>query len=215
MKILGAEDFNSFSGIVSRGRKETFKLIFESGNFLICTADHRILLEEGWVEAQHLIQGDVTSSGEVLLDIEERGIQEVFDALEVENGHSYRTNSVVSHNCNFLFIDEAAFIPNGIAEEFFTSVYPTISSGKTSKLVLISTPNGMNLFYKYYTEAVAGTNGFLPIKAVWSDIPGRDQKWADEQLAILGCQQGTASLPLAQLQAREDGNEGEREVTAE
>jgi hypothetical protein len=110
----------------------------------------------------------------------------VYDLVDVSDGNAYITGEEISHNCNFLAIDEAAFIPGNVAEEFFKSVYPTISSGKTSKLMLISTPNGMNMFYKQWMEAVAGSNGFLPVKAIWSDIPTRDQTWADEQRAVLG-----------------------------
>jgi hypothetical protein len=110
----------------------------------------------------------------------------VYDLTDVTNGHAYYTNSDISHNCNFLALDEFAFIHPNVAEDFFASVYPTISSGKTSKLMIISTPNGMNLFYKMWMDALSGSNGFMPVKAIWSDIPSRDQKWADEQKAVLG-----------------------------
>jgi hypothetical protein len=85
-----------------------------------------------------------------------------------------------------LFLDEFAFVPNNVAEEFFTSVYPTITSGETSKLVMISTPNGMNHFYKYYTEAVSGVNGFAHTIADWRSVPTRTEEWAKKQLAVLG-----------------------------
>ena len=111
--------------------------------------------------------------------------------IELENGSKVMASATSSSairgfSVNFLFIDEFAHIPSNIAEEFFTSVYPTISSGANSKLALVSTPNGMNLFYKYWIEATAGNNGFTAIKAIWSDIPTRDAKWAKEQKSILG-----------------------------
>lgn len=87
---------------------------------------------------------------------------------------------------NFLFLDEFAFVQNTIADEFFTSVYPTISSGKTSKIAIVSTPNGMNHFYKKVMEAKAGTNGFRLITAIWSDIPTRDAKWKEMMISALG-----------------------------
>lgn len=109
----------------------------------------------------------------------------------LENGSrvlasSTSSSAIRGFAINFLVLDEFAFLHANIAEDFFTSVYPTISSGKTSKLAIVSTPNGMNLFYKFWIEALAGTNGFLPIKAIWSDIPTRDAKWAAEARAVLG-----------------------------
>lgn len=109
----------------------------------------------------------------------------------LENGSrvlaaSTSSSAIRGFSINFLALDEFAFIHPNVAEDFFASVYPTISSGKTSKLMIISTPNGMNLFYKMWMDALSGTNGFMPVKAIWSDIPSRDQKWADEQKSVLG-----------------------------
>lgn len=109
----------------------------------------------------------------------------------LENGSrvlaaSTSSSAIRGFSINFLALDEFAFIHPNVAEEFFASVYPTISSGKTSKLMIISTPNGMNLFYKMWMDALSGLNGFMPVKAIWQDIPTRDQKWADEQKAVLG-----------------------------
>jgi hypothetical protein len=83
-------------------------------------------------------------------------------------------------------LDEFAFVPNNIAEEFFTSVYPTISSGKTSKILISSTPNGMNHYYKMWNEAEEGRNGFAHIEANWREVPGRTDEWAKEQQKVLG-----------------------------
>lgn len=109
----------------------------------------------------------------------------------LENGSrvlasSTSSSAVRGYSISMLLLDEFAFVPNNIAEEFFASVYPTISSGTQSKIAIISTPNGMNHFYKLVMEAESGNNGFNLTRAVWSDVPGRDQKWADEQKAILG-----------------------------
>jgi hypothetical protein len=76
-------------------------------------------------------------------------------------------------------------VPSNIADEFFTSVYPTISSGTQSKILISSTPNGMNHFYRMWTEAVEGQSGFKHIEANWRQVPGRDQAWADDQRRIL------------------------------
>jgi hypothetical protein len=82
-----------------------------------------------------------------------------------------------------LFLDEFAFVPQNVAEDFFSSVYPTISSGKSTKVVIVSTPNGMNLFYKLWTDAENKRNSYNIIDVHWSQVPGRDDKWREETIA--------------------------------
>ena len=111
--------------------------------------------------------------------------------VELENGNRVFTAATVSSgirgkSVNWLYIDEAAIIPNNIAEEFFTSVYPTISSGETTKVLLTSTPMGYNHFWKFWNEAEQGKNGFVNLFIPYSEIPGRDAKWAEEQRQLLG-----------------------------
>jgi len=111
--------------------------------------------------------------------------------IELENGCRVLANSTASSairgfSISLLYLDEFAFVPTNIAEEFFTSVYPTISSGTTSKILISSTPNGMNHFYRMWTEATENQNGFKFVEANWRQVPGRDQKWADEQRRVLG-----------------------------
>jgi hypothetical protein len=92
-------------------------------------------------------------------------------------------DSIRGYSINMLFIDEAAFIDNW--DEFFTSVFPTVSSGQTTKIVLVSTPNGLNHFYKTWVGAEEGRNGYNPIKVVWQDVPGRDEEWMKNTLAAM------------------------------
>jgi hypothetical protein len=111
--------------------------------------------------------------------------------IELENNCRVMATSTASsairgYSISLLYLDEFAFVPSNIADEFFTSVYPTISSGTQSKILISSTPNGMNHYYKMWTEAVEGLNGFKYIEANWRQVPGRDQKWADEQRRVLG-----------------------------
>jgi hypothetical protein len=91
-------------------------------------------------------------------------------------------SSVRGFSFNIIFLDEFAFVPNNIAEEFFNSTYPTISSGKTSKVVIVSTPNGMNLFYKMWMDAIEKRSTYQPIEIHWSMVPGRDEAWALETI---------------------------------
>ena len=83
---------------------------------------------------------------------------------------------------NIVFLDEFAFIPNHICDQFFSSVYPTISSGKKSKVIIISTPNGMNMFYKMWNDALKSRNEYVPTEVHWSEVPGRDAAGKNRQL---------------------------------
>ena len=79
-------------------------------------------------------------------------------------------------------MDEFAFVPNNIADQFFSSVYPTISSGKSTKVIIISTPHGMNMYYKLWHDAERGTNEYIPTEVHWSEVPGRDDKWKEQTI---------------------------------
>lgn len=105
-------------------------------------------------------------------------------SIELANGSkaiadSTSGSSVRGRSFNVIFLDEFAFVPNNIAEAFFMSTYPTISSGNSTKVIIVSTPNGMNLFYKMWTEAVEKKSLYIPIEIHWSMVPGRDEKWKE------------------------------------
>lgn len=110
--------------------------------------------------------------------------------IELENRSSIITGATSSsairgRTINFLYMDEFAHIPGNIQEEFFTSVYPVISSGKDSKLVITSTPKGMEMFWKIWTEADPTRdqpNGYIRVDVHWREVPGRDDKWRDETI---------------------------------
>lgn len=111
--------------------------------------------------------------------------------IELENGSKVLTAATSSSgirgkSVNMLYVDEAAIIPNNVAEDFFTSVYPTISAGETTKILLSSTPLGYNHFWKFWNDAEQGNNDFVPLFIPYNKIPGRDEKWADEQKRQLG-----------------------------
>lgn len=93
------------------------------------------------------------------------------------------SDAIRGYSINLLFIDEAAFIENW--DEFFTSVYPTISSGTESKIVLVSTPNGLNHFYSIWVNAQEKRNSYNYIKVLWQDVPGRDENWKNDTLAAM------------------------------
>ena len=107
--------------------------------------------------------------------------------IELENGSKILASStsgsaIRGGSFNIIFLDEFAFVPSNISEEFFSSVYPTISSGKTTKVFIVSTPNGMNMFYKLWTDAEEKQNDYSPISVHWSQVPDRDQSWKEKTI---------------------------------
>jgi hypothetical protein len=107
--------------------------------------------------------------------------------VELENGSkiiaaSTSSSAVRGGAFNLVLLDEFAFVPANIANEFFTSVYPVISSGKSTKIIIVSTPNGMNLFYKLWMDAIGKKNGYKTFEIHWSMVPGRDEAWKEETI---------------------------------
>ena len=107
--------------------------------------------------------------------------------IELENGSKIlaaatSSSAVRGSSFNIIFLDEFAHVPNNIADQFFTSVYPTISSGETTKVFIVSTPLGLNMFYKLWVDAEEGRNNYTPIDVHWAEVPGRDDKWKQETI---------------------------------
>ena len=115
-------------------------------------------------------------------------------SLELENGSKISANSTSSSavrggSYNVIFLDEFAFIPNHIADDFFASVYPTISSGQSTKVLIVSTPRGMNHFYRMWHDSERGKNEYVPTEVHWSEVPGRDEAWREQTIANTSEQQ--------------------------
>lgn len=116
-------------------------------------------------------------------------------SIELENGSgclaaATSSGSIRGFSINILFMDEVAHIPPNQFQAFFRSVYPTISSGKTTKIIMVSTPNGMNHFYDIVVKAQKNAlepkppkNRFRLTTATWKDVPGRDEQWARDEIA--------------------------------
>ena len=107
--------------------------------------------------------------------------------IELENGSkvfAYATSAsgVRGGSYNLIFLDEFAFVQHNMALDFFQSTYPVISSGQTTKVIIVSTPNGLNLFYKMWVDAEEGRSLYKPLEIHWSDVPGRDEKWKNETI---------------------------------
>ena len=108
--------------------------------------------------------------------------------IELENGSKIvaaatSSSAIRGGSYNLIFLDEFAFVGNNMADEFFSSVYPTISAGLTSKVFIVSTPNGMNHFYKLWSDAEEGNNKYASIEVHWSQVPNRDEEWKKETIS--------------------------------
>ena len=115
-------------------------------------------------------------------------------SMDLDNGSKLMAAStsaaaVRGMTFNIIFLDEFAFVPNHIADDFFSSVYPTISSGKSTKIIIVSTPKGMNHFYRMWHDAERGKNEYVPTEVHWSEVPGRDAKWKAQTIANTSEQQ--------------------------
>lgn len=111
--------------------------------------------------------------------------------VELENGSKIYTGATTASgprgkSISLLYIDEAAIIENGVADAFFASTYPTISSGKESKIIMTSTPLGFNHFWKFWNESENGRNAFKRVDAHYTEHPDRTEEWAAGMLEILG-----------------------------
>ena len=107
--------------------------------------------------------------------------------IELENGSkifAYATSAdgVRGGSYNLIFLDEFAFVPHNMAQDFFQSTYPVISSGQTTKVIIVSTPNGLNQFYKMWTDSIEGRSTYKPLEVHWSQVPGRDEAWKNETI---------------------------------
>ena len=187
-EILTHEGFKPFDGFKKMKRVESFLVLkFSNGNSLSCTHDHKLMSQDKTFKtAKDFKIGDVLFERIEIIDIKEI-VKEiyVFDALNVKDTHAYWTNGVISHNC--LVLDEFGFISDGIARQFYASVYPAIAASTESKIIIISTPNGVfNLFHEIYSMAEKNMNDFKYLKVPWNLVPGRDENWKKIQLKNLG-----------------------------
>ena len=107
--------------------------------------------------------------------------------IELENGSKIlaaatSSSAIRGGSYNVIFLDEFAFVPTNVADQFFASVYPTITSGQNTKVIIVSTPHGMNQFYKLWVDAEEGRNNYIPTEVHWSEVPGRDAAWKEETI---------------------------------
>jgi hypothetical protein len=97
--------------------------------------------------------------------------------------------SSIGYTIHMLYMDEFAHINPNFINQFFKSVYPTISSSQIARVIITSTPNGMNKFWELYKGAIEGENEFNPIRVEWWQIPNRDEEWKRKEIAALGSEE--------------------------
>ena len=184
MKVLSQDNvFREFDGVkVSFNNTRTIH--FDNGSRIECTDDH-ILYDSKLTEvrAGELNIGDkvYTNSGcSVVVKVEHNKPTFVYDLVNVHDTHNYIANgNILIHQC--LYIDEFAHIDNDV--EFYTSSYPVISSGKSTQVIITSTPKGMSYFYKLWQDAIEGRNEYKTLAYDWTVVPGRDEQWREETIA--------------------------------
>lgn len=171
-----------FQGIKKTTANKTVKLYLDDGSIIQGTLNHKVykknyipMILDDFEEGFEFGNGLYVIKKEYCYDE-----VEVYDILNVNNkDHSY----TVITNTSFVKSSNCAFIENWT--EFSASVLPVLSSGKKTKLIMTSTPKGLNHFYEYYIGAKNGTNGFKLIEVKWNDVPGRDEAWRQETLKTL------------------------------
>jgi len=119
-------------------------------------------------------------------------------SVSLENGNKIYARCTTedagrSASANILFLDEFAFVPQNIANQFYKSAYPIISNSKESKVIICSTPNGYNHFYTIYQRAVRGDNFYKPFVIYWWQFPGRDEEWKKQTIANLATEEGMSN----------------------
>lgn len=182
-KIKTPRGYVDFKGIKKSKTDHIISVKFSDGKYIECSDSHSIKHIDDYLYIYDLKIGDYVNDA-VITEIQDLDTDEyVYDLLDVE-GYEYFTNGLISHNC--------AFIENWT--DFYASTYPTISSGKTTKLLFSSTPFGLNHYYDFWKNATEGfvnsageieKSGFIPISAPWDRLPSRDEKWKNETLAAL------------------------------
>jgi hypothetical protein len=180
---------NRFS--IAKMPRQVGKTTTAAGYMLWCvlfTDDYKIAILANKGDLARDILGRIKYAFEYLPLWMQQGIIEWNKGnIVLENGSeisAYATSAagVRGGSYNLVFLDEFAFVPQNMAVEFFTSTYPVISSGKTTKVIIISTPHGLNMFYKMWTDAVEKRSLYVPFEVHWSMVPGRDDKWREETI---------------------------------
>lgn len=185
-KIMSEDGYVDFNGVsrVKVTDADAVKITVNNTETYTFTVDHVLYTSTGEITAGSVVVDTLLDDNNVVTAVEAvKYTGYVYDIISVDNE---RSNFIVGINVkinssNCVYLDEFAWVEND--NEFYTSTYPTVSSGKNSKIIITSTPNGLNLFYKIFTEAKNLENSYKAYHVHWNEHPDRDQKWADAQIA--------------------------------
>jgi len=188
-EVLTQDGFKDFKGVI-KGKNYNKLIIHTYKNSLICTPKHKLMVDDNkYTFAKDLKIGDTIYNGIVIIDIiKVNNTKPVYEFLEIKDNHTYYANGFLSKQC--LLIDEQAFIEPNIMKEFWSAVYPTISSSDNAKVLIASTPNGVgNLFHKLWEVSKEKGSGWGRLEVPWSNVPGKTKEWADQERMTLGDEQ--------------------------
>jgi len=173
--------WSDFKGVSKYDKKKLVKVLLGCGKNIIVSEKHGFILESGDIihAVNSLGSNIITENGiDKVISVEEIDDEDyVYDIVDVEKNHRYYANGILNHNTHLL-------------DDFWKSVIPTISSGKKSKIFMVSTPNGIgNKFYEMYNGAEKGDNGWNNERIDWWDVPGRNEKWKNDMVNTLGSEE--------------------------
>jgi hypothetical protein len=174
-EVLTSDGFKPFKGCKQLTSSEIIRLVFDDSTSIGVTPYHEFKHNSETVIAKDIDVGQQLGKKMVVSVSTSYDTERVYDLLDVEGDNTYLTEDIDSHNC--------AFIEDW--ETFFTAVAPTISSGKTTKMILVSTPNGLNHYHKLWVNAINGRSDYNAIKVTWREVPGRDEEWRKKTLSDL------------------------------
>ena len=175
-EILTPDGWRDFSGIAKYDKKDTIKITTSSGKNIKVSDKHAFCIGNDTTYAINSLNTliDTKDGPEDVSAIERIDQDFMYDVSGVEGCHTFYGNDIVNHNTHLI-------------AEFWKSVFPIITSSKKSKVFVCSTANGTgNLFYKLYSGAEKGENGWTHDKIKWDEVPGRTKEWADTTKLALG-----------------------------
>lgn len=213
MKVLSeGRVFRHFDGVVVSTKNQLLELYFDDESFLFITPDNKISINGKFDFAKNSKIGDIfqTINGiKTLIYICKTKKKElVYDIVNVKCTNNYFANNTLIKNC--VYLDEFAFIQNDV--KFYESTYPVISSGKNAKIIITSTPKGMNLFYKLWRDAISKKNSFIPLEFNWRRHPKRNEEWMKETIKNTSqsqfsqefeCLKGDSFITIKDIQTKE------------
>jgi len=172
--------FKPFTALKKTYSNCLISLSLSSGRTITGSHDH-VLLDSSGTEKTlaDLLVGDfITSSEQVVKKTHTLGITPLYSIQGVEGEVFYLEGNIASKNC--------AFIPNNIFNEFYSSVYPTIASGKETQIIMVSSAKDLNHFYELWSSAKKNENTFAPFEVNWQSVPGRDEQWVKSTIMDIG-----------------------------